>query len=83
MPRDVFVLTLIAFLVAVGFGVMVPVLPVFARSFHVSGFMVGADPSQSRAGDRVSVSIAAAVRADAVSSQLRDGHCEGQGQASR
>lgn len=42
MPRDVFVLTLIAFLVAVGFGVMVPVLPVFARSFHVSGFTVGA-----------------------------------------
>lgn len=42
LPRDVYVLALIAFLVAVGFGVMVPVLPVFARSFNVSGFMVGA-----------------------------------------
>lgn len=42
MPRDVWVLSLVAFLVAVGFGVMVPVLPVFARSFNVSQFEVGA-----------------------------------------
>lgn len=42
MPRDVWVLSLVAFLVAVGFGVMVPVLPVFARSFDVSQFQVGA-----------------------------------------
>ena len=35
LPRDVFVLGLIAFCVAVGFGVLVPVLPVFARSFGV------------------------------------------------
>lgn len=42
LPRDVHVLSLIAFLVAVGFGVMVPVLPVFAREFGVSNFMVGA-----------------------------------------
>ncbi len=42
LPRDVHVLSLVAFLVAVGFGVMVPVLPVFARSFEVSQFAVGA-----------------------------------------
>jgi len=36
------VLSAIAFLVAVGFGVIVPVLPVFARSFGVTDFLVGA-----------------------------------------
>ena len=41
LPRDVLVLGSIAFLVAVGFGVMIPVLPVFARSFQVTNFMVG------------------------------------------
>lgn len=35
-------LGLIAFCVAVGFGVLVPVLPVFARSFGVSKLQVGA-----------------------------------------
>nr|WP_232531435.1 MFS transporter [Microlunatus antarcticus] len=33
---------MIAFCVAVGFGVLVPVLPVFARSFGVNNFEVGA-----------------------------------------
>lgn len=42
MPRDVWVLSLVAFLVMVGFGVLVPVLPVFARSFGVNQFAVGA-----------------------------------------
>lgn len=42
LPRDVIVLGLISFCVAVGFGVVVPVLPVFARSFGVSNFAVGA-----------------------------------------
>ncbi len=42
MPRDVLVLSVIAFFVAVGFGVMVPVLPVFARNFGVTQFLVGA-----------------------------------------
>lgn len=41
MPRDVWVLSVIAFCVAVGFGVMVPVLPLFARSFHVTNTMIG------------------------------------------
>ncbi|HEX8487710.1 MAG TPA: MFS transporter [Propionibacteriaceae bacterium] len=42
LPRDVIVLGLIAFCVAVGFGVLVPVLPVFARSFDISHLQVGA-----------------------------------------
>ncbi|WP_460766808.1 MFS transporter [Mariniluteicoccus flavus] len=41
LPRDVVVLGLIAFCVAVGFGVLIPVLPVFAKSFHVDNFAVG------------------------------------------
>ena len=42
LPRDVLVLGLIAFCVAVGFGVLVPVLPVFARGFGVGNTEVGA-----------------------------------------
>jgi len=42
LPREVFVLSAIAFCVAVGFGVLIPVLPVFARSFGVGHFEVGA-----------------------------------------
>jgi MFS family permease len=42
LPRNVIVLGLIAFCVAVGFGVLVPVLPVFARSFGVDQVAVGA-----------------------------------------
>lgn len=41
LPRDVQVLSLVALFVAIGFGVMVPVLPVFARGFDVSQFAVG------------------------------------------
>ena len=42
MPREVLVLGVIAFCVAVGFGVLIPVLPVFARTFGVDNFAVGA-----------------------------------------
>jgi MFS family permease len=42
LPREVIVLGMIAFCVAVGFGVLIPVLPVFARSFGVDNFAVGA-----------------------------------------
>lgn len=42
LPREVYVLGLIAFCVAVGFGVLVPVLPVYARSFGVDNLAVGA-----------------------------------------
>lgn len=41
LPRDVIVLGMIAFCVAVGFGVLIPVLPVFARSFGVGNLQVG------------------------------------------
>ncbi|MFT2752722.1 MFS transporter [Clavibacter sp. Sh2088] len=42
LPRDVLVLGIIAFFVMVGFGVVVPVLPVYARSFGVGSFEIGA-----------------------------------------
>ena len=42
MPREVFVLGVIAFCVMVGYGVVLPVLPVYARSFGVGNFEVGA-----------------------------------------
>lgn len=42
LSREVVVLGLIAFFVMVGFGVVVPVLPVFVRSFHVGYTEVGA-----------------------------------------
>jgi MFS family permease len=42
LPREIYVLGLVAFCVAVGFGVLVPVLPVFARSFGVGNAEVGA-----------------------------------------
>ncbi len=42
LPRDVYVLGVIAFCVMVGFGVVVPVLPVYAKSFGVGSFEVGA-----------------------------------------
>ncbi|OYO01007.1 MFS transporter [Enemella evansiae] len=41
LPRDVIVLGLIAFCVAVGFGVLIPVLPVFTKSFGVNNLQVG------------------------------------------
>lgn len=42
LPRSVLVLGMIAFSVAVGFGVMVPVLPVYAQSFGVGAFEASA-----------------------------------------
>jgi MFS family permease len=41
LPRAIWVLTSTAFLIAVGFGVMSPVLPTYVRLFGVSGFLVG------------------------------------------
>lgn len=41
MPREVLILSASGFIVAVGFGVMVPVLPVFAQQFGVSTFQIG------------------------------------------
>ncbi|MFL6139430.1 MAG: MFS transporter [Frankiaceae bacterium] len=42
MPRDVIVLSAVAFAVAVGFGVVAPALPVFARDFGVGRTAAGA-----------------------------------------
>lgn len=42
LPRDVIVLGVIAFFVMVGFGVVIPVLPVYVRSFGVGYIEVGA-----------------------------------------
>lgn len=41
LSRDAYVLGIVAFFVMVGFGVVVPVLPVYARSFGVGYFEVG------------------------------------------
>ncbi len=42
LSREVFVLGVIAFFVMVGFGVVVPVLPVYVRSFGVGNLEIGA-----------------------------------------
>jgi len=42
LPREVAVLTAVAFAVAVGFGVVAPAIPVFAREFGVSRTAAGA-----------------------------------------
>ena len=42
LPRDVLVLGVIGFFVMVGFGVVIPVLPVYVRSFGVGYIEVGA-----------------------------------------
>lgn len=42
LSRDAYVLGVVAFFVMVGFGVVVPVLPVYARSFGVGYLQVGA-----------------------------------------
>ena len=41
LPREVWILSIIGFLIAIGFGVMSPVLPVYARTFGVSGVLIG------------------------------------------
>ena len=38
LPREVAVLSAVAFCVALGFGILLPALPVFARTFGVSAF---------------------------------------------
>lgn len=42
LPREVAVLTAVAFSVALGFGILIPVLPVFARTFDVSALEASA-----------------------------------------
>ena len=40
-PREVQVLTIASFFVAIGFGVIVPAIPIFARTFGVSNAAIG------------------------------------------
>lgn len=42
LPREVTVLAAIAFCVALGFGIVAPALPVFAKTFGVSAFLAAA-----------------------------------------
>lgn len=42
LPKEVAVLSAIAFFVAIGFGILAPALPVFARSFDVSALQASA-----------------------------------------
>ncbi|MCB0915693.1 MAG: MFS transporter [Actinobacteria bacterium] len=42
LPREVGVLAAIAFCVALGFGIVAPAIPIFARTFGVSAFLAGA-----------------------------------------
>ncbi len=41
LPRDVAVLSFVAFSVALGYGIAAPALPVYARTFGVSAFLAG------------------------------------------
>jgi MFS family permease len=41
LPREVSVLTTISFLVAIGFGVIIPAIPIFARTFGVTNTLIG------------------------------------------
>ena len=42
LPRDVAVLSFVAFAVALGYGIAAPALPVYARTFGVSAFLASA-----------------------------------------
>ena len=41
LPREVAVLATIAFFVALGFGILIPSLPIFASTFGVNAFQAG------------------------------------------
>lgn len=41
MPREVSILTSVSFLVAIGFGLIIPAIPIFARTFGVSNTLIG------------------------------------------
>ena len=41
MPKEVFVLSAVGFFVAIGFGLIVPAIPLFARTFHANATQVG------------------------------------------
>ena len=41
LPREVSVLTTISFLVAIGFGLIIPAIPIFAQTFGVTNTLIG------------------------------------------
>jgi len=41
LPREVTVLTSISFLVAIGFGLIIPAIPIFAQTFGVTNTLIG------------------------------------------
>lgn len=84
LPREVVVLSAVAFCVALGFGIVAPAIPIFAQEFHVSAFwassvisafalmrLVGALPAGwlvDRAGERTTLIVGLTIVA--VSSAL-------------
>ncbi|HET7901103.1 MAG TPA: MFS transporter [Candidatus Nanopelagicales bacterium] len=84
LPREVGVLSAVAFCVALGFGIVAPAIPIFAQEFHVSAFwassvisafalmrLVGALPAGwlvDRAGERTTLIVGLTIVA--VSSAL-------------
>jgi MFS family permease len=42
LPREVYVLSSVAFFVALGYGMVIPAIPLFAKSFHVNNAQIGA-----------------------------------------
>ncbi|NDF11092.1 MAG: MFS transporter, partial [Actinobacteria bacterium] len=41
LPREVTVITAVSFFVALGFGLIIPAIPIFAKSFGVSNAAIG------------------------------------------
>ena len=42
LPREVYVLSVVAFFVALGYGMIIPAIPLFAKTFHVNNAQIGA-----------------------------------------
>jgi MFS family permease len=42
LPREVYVLAVVAFFVALGYGMIIPAIPLFAKTFHVNNAQIGA-----------------------------------------
>jgi MFS family permease len=42
LPKEVYVLSVVAFFVALGYGMIIPAIPLFAKTFHVNNASIGA-----------------------------------------
>ena len=42
LPKEVYVLSVVAFFVALGYGMIIPAIPLFAKTFHVNNAQIGA-----------------------------------------